>query len=235
MEMEVDTATAADNNMPSSSSATASRKKLRLAMRGRKPPPPTPPQTRWRSSTQEKIYGRRLLEALRSTAAGAGATPHRPRAIKEAADSALAATAQGRSKWSRAILRRQWRMRKLLVKAGGKVRGRGRCNNKGSRAVSLVAKPAVGVMSGKKVRERLRVLSKMVPGCKKASTPKLLEEAADYVAALELQVKAMRALADALSSSSYSSSSSSSSAAAAAAAAATAPPDGAPQGSSPQS
>lgn len=48
--------------------------------------------------------------------------------------------------------------------------------------------------------ERLRVLSRLVPGGRKLSEPMLLEEAADYVAALETQVKTMRTLAELLSS-----------------------------------
>ncbi|KAK1302192.1 hypothetical protein QJS10_CPB12g00605 [Acorus calamus] len=125
--------------------------------------------------------------------------PTPPAKIREAADSALALTDRGRSRWSRAILSRRWRRRRLIVKAasagGKKIRRRWGLAKKGE-----VAK-AIG---GEKVRERLRVLSRLVPGCKRASTPSLLEETADYVAALEMQVRAMRLLADALSAASAS-------------------------------
>ncbi|RRT45215.1 hypothetical protein BHE74_00045906 [Ensete ventricosum] len=148
-------------------------------------------ESKWRTAAQERIYRRRLLEALRSTASGAG-----PRAVKEAADSALALTARGQSQWSRAILLGRCRpRRKLLLKAGGKVR-------RGRRRPRPAAPVSVAVATGKKVRDRLRVLGRLVPGCRQLSAPSLLEEAADYVAALEMQVKAMRALADAFSAAS---------------------------------
>lgn len=54
----------------------------------------------------------------------------------------------------------------------------------------------------KKVKAKLKLLGHLVPGCTKASMVDLLEETADYVAALELQVKTMKALSDALSSAS---------------------------------
>ncbi|XP_008779352.2 transcription factor bHLH149-like [Phoenix dactylifera] len=181
------------SSSPSSSSASGSRKKPR--------PGPTPqPQTKWRTGAQERIYGRRLLDALRSarvSAAAGGA-----RAVKEAADSALALTARGQSRWSRAILFGRCRRRKLLLKAGGKVRSR-----RQPRPVRKAASPAPPppALKGKKVRDRFRVLARLVPGCRKLSAPSLLEETADYVAALEMQVKAMRVLADALSAAALSS------------------------------
>ncbi|KAJ0989218.1 hypothetical protein J5N97_007574 [Dioscorea zingiberensis] len=141
-------------------------------------------QTKWRTGAQERIYNRRLIEALRAVRGA--------RAVKDAADSALALTARGQSRWSRAILVGRLRRRKLLVKAGGKIRRRRR-----SRLPVKPAEPAA--LKEGKVGERLRALGRLVPGCRKLSAPSLLEEAADYVAALELQVKAMRALADALS------------------------------------
>ncbi|XP_010916075.3 transcription factor bHLH149 [Elaeis guineensis] len=174
---------------PSSSSASASRKKQR-------PGPHPQPQNKWRTGAQERIYGRRLLEALRSARAGrASAAGGGARAVKEAADSALALTARGQSRWSRAILFGRCRRRKLLLKAGGKILRRR--TRPGRKAAAPPPPPAA--LKGKKVRDRLRVLSRLVPGCRKLSAPSLLEEAVDYVAALEMQVKAMRALADALS------------------------------------
>lgn len=171
------------------------------------------PQTRWRSGTQERIYGRRLLDALRATRSGAAssAQPPQPRAVKAAADSALALTARGQSRWSRAILLAGAAScrRRVLVKAGGKIR---RHRRPQARAAAAASKAAAAASAGeppllkeRKVKDRLRVLGRLVPGCRKLQAPDLLEETADYVAALEMQVKAMRALADALAAAQLSS------------------------------
>ncbi|KAK3163169.1 hypothetical protein QOZ80_1AG0000110 [Eleusine coracana subsp. coracana] len=152
-----------------------------------------PAQTnKWRTGTQQKIYGRRLVDALRTTRASSGGAPQ-PRAVKAAADSALALTAHGQTRWSRAILLSTCR-RRVLVKAGGKIRKRH--HRRPTKAPVLEQPPAL--LKERKVKERLRVLGRLVPGCRKLATPALLEETADYVAALEMQVKTMRALADAL-------------------------------------
>jgi len=159
--------------------------------------------SKWRSGAVRGVYGRRLLDALRATGGG------QPRAVKAAADSALALTARGQTRWSRAILLAgaACSRRRVLVKAGGKVRRRRRppppvqARDNAAAAALLKAK-------GKdkdKVQERLRVLGRLVPGCRKLPAPALLEEAADYVAALQMQVNAMRALADALAAAQLSS------------------------------
>lgn len=184
---------------PSTSAATTARKKLRPDLQPAQ-------ESKWRSGAQQRIYGRRLIEALRVTRGGgaSGTTPASPQAIKDAADSALALTARGQTRWSRSLLFGRCRRRKVLLKAGGKIRRRRppRPPRKTAAEVSLETSPA---LKGKKVRDRLRVLSRLVPGCRKLSTPSLLEEAADYVGALQLQVETMRALADALSAAALSS------------------------------
>nr|XP_034601380.1 transcription factor bHLH150-like [Setaria viridis] len=131
-----------------------------------------------RSGTQHKIYGRRLLDALRATGGG------QPRAVKAATDSALALTTRGQTRWSCAILLAgaACSRRHVLVKAGGKIRRRHRRPNKSSKAASFSQEE-----EGRgKVQERLRVLGRLVPGCQKLPAPDLLEEAVDYVAALQM-------------------------------------------------
>lgn len=59
------------------------------------------------------------------------------------------------------------------------------------------------------VQRKARVLGRLVPGCRKEPLPVILEEASDYIAALEMQVRAMSALAQLLSGAGSSSSSSS--------------------------
>ncbi|KAJ0962623.1 hypothetical protein J5N97_027745 [Dioscorea zingiberensis] len=140
---------------------------------------PNQAQIKWRTGAQERIYNRRLIEALRAARGAARPGAH---AVKEAADSALALTARGQSRWSRAILTSRLRRRKLLVKAVGRIRRRRR-----------------SPVPSKRDPAAMKV-GRVVPGCRSLPAPTLLEEAADYVAALEMQVKAMRALADALSS-----------------------------------
>ncbi|WOL09344.1 transcription factor bHLH150 [Canna indica] len=148
-----------------------------------------PPRSRWRAAARERAYRRRLVEALR---AAARRRASEPRDVKEAADSALALTAGGRSRWSRAILLGRHRRAKLLVKAGGKA-----ARSRGGRPRPDAMPPPPG--KGNRVRDRLRLLGRLVPGCRKLSAPSLLEETVDYVAALEMQVKSMRALVNALS------------------------------------
>ncbi|CAL9205245.1 transcription factor bHLH149-like [Musa acuminata AAA Group] len=151
---------------------------------------PSPPENKWRTGARERAYRSRLLEALRAAGERRASGP---RAVKEAADSALALTARGQSRWSRAVLLR--RRSRLLVRAGGRIRRRKRPRRRPVGPTPGTGQPE----EGKKVRDRLRALGRLVPGCENLSTASLLEEAADYVAALEMQVKTMRTLADDLS------------------------------------
>ena len=171
---------------------------------------------KWKSETQQQIYSSKLLQTLSQVhlsppppSATATAT-RRGRVVREAADRVLAVAAKGKTRWSRAIL-----TNRLKLKFQKKHR-------KQPRVVSATGttrspkKPKVSVLrlKGKSlpaVQRKVRVLGRLVPGCRKQPLPVILEEATDYIAALEMQVRAMTTLANLLSGSTSSSSSSSAS------------------------
>ncbi|KAK2640352.1 hypothetical protein Ddye_028147 [Dipteronia dyeriana] len=155
---------------------------------------------RWRTEKEQQIYSSKLLQALRHVRSRSqNQTIGTGRDVREAADRVLAVSAKGVTRWSRAILasslslRLKRRHRKVKVAA---VIG---CNrfkkelkttetmNKNKKNKKL---PAVDM--------KLRVLGRLIPGCRKTSCLNLLEEATDYIAALEMQVRAIAALAEIL-------------------------------------
>ena len=143
----------------------------------------------WRSEAEQRIYSRRLVEALRRTPSSV-AKPRAAGQVRETADRVLAASARGRTRWSRAILGR-WRKLRTQHKKAKRTSSTGLKRtriNGGERRNRLPA-----------VQKKARVLSRLVPGCRKVSFPNLLEEATDYISALEMQVRTMTALAELLS------------------------------------
>ncbi|PIN23249.1 hypothetical protein CDL12_04015 [Handroanthus impetiginosus] len=161
----------------------------------------------WKSETQQQIYSSKLLQALRQVRLSGG-TPG-PKRVHEAADRVLAATAKGRTRWSRAILTNRLKLKFMkknnIVKRQSKVMTvitSGRSRQKKSKVKILRLKSK----SLPAVQRKARVLSRLVPGCRKQPFPVVLEEATDYIAALEMQVRAMSALAELLSVSGSSSS-----------------------------
>ncbi|KAF8394693.1 hypothetical protein HHK36_020910 [Tetracentron sinense] len=153
-------------------------------------------RTRWKTEVEQQIYSSKLLNALlqvRRNASSAEAPP-RGRAVREAADRALAAAAKGRTRWSRAILTNRLKL-KFKKHKKQKVGVTGKSRSK---------KPGVSILRMKEKRfpalkRKVRVLGRLVPGCRELSFPVLLEEATDYIAALEMQVKTMTALSELLS------------------------------------
>lgn len=140
---------------------------------------------RWRTDREQQIYSSKLLRAVRhvrrrSSSARTG------KAIRETADRVLAVSAKGATRWSRAILSTPSTLR--LKKRQVKVRVTG-CSR-------LRRKPEDAMMRKKlpPVERKLRLLSRLIPGCRKLSSLNLLEEATDYISALEMQVRAMTAL-----------------------------------------
>ncbi|KAI3737881.1 hypothetical protein L2E82_27896 [Cichorium intybus] len=163
----------------------------------------------WKSEVQQQVYSSKLLQALRNVRISPGTSPpsvpRRGRAVREAADRVLAVTAKGRTRWSRAILTNKLTLK--FMKSKRRQRGTAVTATGNSR----LKKPRVSILKLKTknlpaVQRKTRVLGRLVPGCRKQPLPVVLEEATDYIAALEMQVKAMAALADLLSGGSSSSS-----------------------------
>lgn len=159
------------------------------------------PRVQWKSEAQQRSYSSKLLQAL------AHGRPRGGGAVREAADRTLAAAAKGRSRWSRAILT----SRRLKLKFRKQLKKR-----RQGAAVPLTASgrsPRKARVSGLRlkgrtlpaVQRKVRALGRLVPGCRKEPLPVILEEASDYIAALEMQVRAMTALAQLLSGASSSS------------------------------
>ncbi|XP_023514807.1 transcription factor bHLH147-like [Cucurbita pepo subsp. pepo] len=151
----------------------------------------------WKSQAQKEIYSSKLVRALNQVRLSpSNEAPRRGRAVREAADRILAVAAKGRTRWSRAILTNRL---KLKFRKPKKQRASTAGNNRPK-------KPRVSVLrlKGKTlpaVQRKVRVLGRLVPGCRKEPLPVILEEATDYIAALEMQVRAMSALAELLSAS----------------------------------
>ncbi|KAJ4893040.1 Transcription factor bHLH148 [Raphanus sativus] len=176
---------------------------------------------RWRSEKQHRNYSAKLIQALKQVRRGSSSTfsaaatspppmaaQKRGKAVREAADRALAVSARGRTLWSRAILanriklkfRKHKRPRRTVIPAvttvvavTGASSGGGR-----KRRVSVVR---LNKKSLPTVNRKISVLGRLVPGCKKESVPVILEEATDYIQALEMQVRAMKSLVELLSGS----------------------------------
>ncbi|KAI3916298.1 hypothetical protein MKW98_004739 [Papaver atlanticum] len=181
---------------------------------------------RWRSSNEHQIYSSKLIEALRHVhrnnndsndnsssssntdqSSNPNTTPSlstakNGRAIREAADKALAVAAKGRTRWSRAILtnRLQLKFKKKKPKVVTC-----RSQKRSFDVYQLKDKKKL-----QPLQRKVKVLGRIVPGCKKLSFPVLLEETTDYIAALEMQVRTMTALTQLLSLAGSSSSSSAS-------------------------
>ncbi|KAL0457515.1 UNVERIFIED_CONTAM: Transcription factor [Sesamum latifolium] len=167
----------------------------------------------WKSEAQEQIYSSKLLQALRqvrASSASPGAQTSAPKRVRDAAYRILAATAKGRSRWSRAILTNRLKLKFMkknnIVKRERKLMtvittGNSRMQKKSKVSVSRLKSKGLPA-----VQRKARVLSRLIPGCRKHPLPVVLEEATDYIAALEMQVRAMSALAELLSASGSSSS-----------------------------
>ncbi|KAI3944971.1 hypothetical protein MKW92_051068 [Papaver armeniacum] len=152
---------------------------------------------KWKSESKQRIYSTKLLEALhrvRNTSSSSSSMPRGGRAVREAADRALAFEAKGKTRWSRAILTSRIKLKLKKVSKPRLVVG-----NENSKKKPVIKVPARVNTKIPVLQKKVRVLGRLVPGCRKVSFPDLLEEATDYIAAMEMQVKAMTALAELLS------------------------------------
>ncbi|TXG71569.1 hypothetical protein EZV62_000148 [Acer yangbiense] len=209
------------SNHPVTNADRSKRKKKKKSLQTKDDP--TRNHIKWKSEAQQNIYSSKLIQALNqvtigstsssSSAAAASSSssvsappsaPKRGRAVREAADRALAVAAKGRSRWSRAILTnrlklkfRKQKRQKVPVpppaSSTSAITGSGRSRKQRFSVLKLKGK------SLPTVQRKVRVLGRLVPGCRKQPLPVILEEATDYIAALEMQVRAMTALAELLS------------------------------------
>ncbi|WCJ43078.1 Transcription factor bHLH149 [Euphorbia peplus] len=137
-------------------------------------------QKNWRTESEQQIYSVKLLEALRRSRPSVKGTE-----IRQTADKVLAVAAKGRTRWSRAIL--AGKLIRLRVRKVKKVKVTGQSRLTVTKEKKLPA-----------VDKKVRVLSRLVPGCRTAPVTSLLDETSDYIAALEMQVKAMTVLTELL-------------------------------------
>ncbi|WOL10264.1 hypothetical protein Cni_G19018 [Canna indica] len=167
-----------------------------------------PSLSKWRTEGEQKTYSSKLIEALRhvrrsspagpilTAAAAATATDHpQSRAVRQAADRALAVAARGRTRWSRAILCGRTLKRRVRPRVGR------------PKPVGASAAREAERNKPPALEKKAKVLGRLVPGCRKLALPTLLEEVSDYIAALEMQVRAMSAIAEVLSGTGVASSS----------------------------
>uniref|UniRef100_A0A5B7A6Q9 BHLH domain-containing protein n=1 Tax=Davidia involucrata TaxID=16924 RepID=A0A5B7A6Q9_DAVIN len=149
-------------------------------------------RTRWKTEAEQQIYSSKLIAALRqvrqNSSSPATASPARSRVIRETADRVLAVAAKGRTRWSRAILTSPLSLK--LSKINNKHKKHKKMKVTGdNRLKKPVLKKRLPAL-----QRKVLVLGRLVPGCRKLSFPNLLEEATDYIAALEMQVRAMTTL-----------------------------------------
>ncbi|KAI0511560.1 hypothetical protein KFK09_012190 [Dendrobium nobile] len=162
----------------SSNDVERNRKMSKTALR--------PSPKKWHTEREQNIYSSKLIETLRRIRRSSPKAEdlRRSRVIREAADRILAVAGRGRTRWSRAILF----SRNLKIK-----------HSRPRKAVYFPTQPKK--RRSQVLKCKAGVLGRLVPGCRKLSFPTLLEEASDYIAALQMQVRAMASLTAILSAS----------------------------------
>lgn len=186
------------------------RKKKSSPSSVEKSPSPSISLEKWRSEKQQQIYSTKLVHALRElrisqqpSSSSSSSIPRGGRAVREVADRALAVAARGKTLWSRAILSKAVKLkfrkhkRQRISNPTTTTLTTGSIRSKKQRATVLRLK-AKGLPA---VQRKVKVLSRLVPGCRKQSLPVVLEETTDYIAAMEMQIRTMTAILFAVSSS----------------------------------
>ncbi|XP_047307092.1 transcription factor bHLH149-like [Impatiens glandulifera] len=152
--------------------------------------------TRWRTESEQQIYSMKLVEALcRRTQTNPPSPTNsikRGRSFRETADTVLATSAKGRTRWSRAILSNRLSMKRIHKRhpkvkvAGGEIMRKKKEEAMKKKKKKLPLPP---------FQRKVKVLENLVPGCRNLSLPNILDETADYIAALEMQIRAMNIIA----------------------------------------
>lgn len=163
-------------------------------------PKPETTMIRWRSESEQRNYSTKLVEALRQVRRNSSPSvkvSSSSREIRDAADRVLAVSARGKTRWSRAILTSRLSSR-LARKNNNNIMKKNK-RAKVTGCSRLTKRPEKKRLPA--VQKKVKVLSRLVPGCRKVSLPNLLEEATDYIAALEMQVRAMATITQILTGS----------------------------------
>ncbi|CAN8324726.1 unnamed protein product [Cochlearia groenlandica] len=204
--------------MESISSATTMRSGDEQPRRKRKkkPPPPSSPSPfqsslqKWRSERKQQIYSTNIIQSLRNLRISNDADPSSPplprgggRAVRDAAYRSLAVTARGRTLWSRALLSKSVKVKftkqnrfrnsnqkKIIVS----ITGNNRLRKKRATVMKLKRKGSPGV------KRKVKLLSRLIPGCRKQPLNVVLEETSDYIVAMEMQIRALNAIISAVGS-----------------------------------
>ncbi|KAG5548998.1 hypothetical protein RHGRI_014394 [Rhododendron griersonianum] len=142
-------------------------------------------KTGWKSDAEQQTYSVKLIEALSQRSHGDSSRMAAVSAVRETADRLLATAAKGRTRWTYIIHVVRLKLNKNKHKKQKKRKAAGFI-----RSMKPEAKKQISA-----AQRKARFLSWLVPGCQKLSFLNLLEEATDYIAALEMQVRAMTELA----------------------------------------
>ncbi|EFH46435.1 hypothetical protein ARALYDRAFT_915148 [Arabidopsis lyrata subsp. lyrata] len=173
--------------------------------RKKKQPQQPPSQSsveKWRSEKQQQIYSTNIIQSLRKLRISSAVKPPSPRgggiAVRDAAYRSLAVTARGRTLWSRALLSKavklKFRKQNRMRNSNCAITGNNNNRLKKKRATVLRLK-GKGLPA---VQRKVKLLSRLIPGCRKQPLPVVLEETTDYIVAMEMQIRALNALISAV-------------------------------------